>query len=62
MRPPAPEQGGVARDKLRAEYALSTAPIPGIEMIVYKNTTTLVVWMGRSVSFLVPTTLFPQCS
>ena len=34
MRPPTPEQGGLARDELRAECALSAAPIPGIEMIV----------------------------
>ena len=37
MRPPAPEQGGLARDELRAECALSAAPIPGIEMIVQER-------------------------
>lgn len=39
MRLPAPEQGGLARDKLRAERALSSAPCPGVEMTVQKNTT-----------------------
>ena len=62
MRPPAPERGGLARDKLRGECALSTAPIPGIKIIVQKNTTTLVGWVGRSVFFPVPITLFSQCS
>ena len=62
MRPPAPEQGGLARDKLRAGCALSAAPFPGIEMIVQKNTTKLVGWVGRSVFFPVPITLFSQCS
>ena len=31
--------GGLARDKLRAECALTAAPIPGIEMTAQKNTT-----------------------
>ena len=62
MRPSAPEQGGLARDKLRAECALSAAPIPGIQIIVQKNTTTLVGWVGRSAFFPVPITLFSQCS
>ena len=39
MRLPDPKQGGLTRDELRAEYALSAAPIPGIEMIVQKKTT-----------------------
>ena len=41
MGPPAPEQGGLARDELRAECALSAAPIPGIEMIVQERLLTL---------------------
>ena len=34
MRLPAPEQESLAGDKPRGECVLSTAPIPGIEMIV----------------------------
>ena len=52
MRPPASEQGGLARDKLRAKCALSTAPIPGIEMIAQTKNTKRVGWVGRSAFFL----------
>ena len=41
MKSPSPKKGGLALDKLRAECALSAAPIPGIEVTVQKNTTVL---------------------
>ena len=37
MKPPAPKQGGLARDELRAECALSAVPIPGIEASVQER-------------------------
>ena len=52
IRPPAPRQAVLARDKLRAECALSAVPVPGIELTVQKKTTKLVGWVGRSVFFL----------
>ena len=58
MRPPAPRQVVLARDKLRAECALSAVPVPEIEMTVQKQTTKLVGRVGRSDFFLC---LFP-CS
>ena len=39
MRPPAPRQVILARDNLRAEYAPSAVPVPGIETTVQKSTT-----------------------
>ena len=54
IRPPAPTQGGLARDELYAECVLSTAPIPGTETILQKKTTTTkpAGWVERSVFFL----------
>ena len=62
MRPPAPEQGGLARDEFRAGCALGAAPIPGIVLMVQKNTNTRVEWVGTSVFLPVPITLSSQCS
>ena len=59
MRPLAPEQGGLARDELRAECGLSVAPIPGIEMIVQER---LLREGGKVCIFLVPITLFSEGS
>ena len=57
MRPPAPRQVVLARDKLRAECALSAVPVPGIEMTWQKKTLKLVGRVGRSDFFLC---LFPR--
>ena len=46
----------LARDKLRAECALSAVPVPGIEVTVQKITTKLIGHVGRSDFFLC---LFP---
>ena len=37
MRPPAPRQVVLARDKLRAEYPLSAVPVPGIDMTMQRT-------------------------
>ena len=62
MRPPAPEQGGLARDELRAACALSAAPIPGIDM--FEQGRLLSLWGGQEglCIFPVPITLFSQVS
>ena len=49
MRPPAPRQVVLARDKFRAECALSAVPVPGIEMSM--QPTKLAGRVGRSEFF-----------
>ena len=44
MRPPSPEQWGLARGELRAECTLSAASTPGIEKIVQERLLSL--WGG----------------
>ena len=62
MRHLDPRQVVLARDRLRAECALSAVPVPGIEMTVQKKTTKIVGRVGRSDFFPVPISLFSQGS
>ena len=60
MRPPAPRQVVLAGSEIRAEYALSAVPVPGIKTTAQKNTKLVYRASGKVCIFPAPISLISQ--